>query len=114
MSRSRLPIAPLILAALVGLLRPAPAAAQIAYVSIKSTDEMLADFRYLAPVFGQPGVVKQLDAVIGADNKGLTGIDRRRSLGLYVVWPEKITKLDELNFPVVGFVPISDEKAFFK
>jgi hypothetical protein len=114
MSRSRLPIVTLLLAVLVVLLRPVPAPAQIAFVSIKSTDEMLADFRYLAPVFGQSAAVKQLDAVIGADNKGLTGIDRRRPLGLYVLWPEKITKLDELNFPVVGFVPITDEKAFFK
>src|SRR5690348_1017505 len=109
MSRSRLPIVTVILATLIGLVRPAPAAAQIAYVSIKSTDEMLADFRYLAPVFGQSGIVKQLDGVIGADNKGLTGIDRRRPLGLYVLWPEKITKLEELNFPVVAFVPITDE-----
>src|SRR5262245_57244291 len=102
MVRSRLPLATLVLTVVASLAHPAPAPAQIAYVGIKSTDEMLADFRYLAPVFGQQDAVKQLDAVIGADNKGLEGINRGRPLGVYVLWPEKIGKLDELNFPVVG------------
>ena len=44
----------------------------------------------------------------------LNALDRGKPLGLYVLWPEKVDKLEELAFPVVFFAPVADEKRFLE
>src|SRR5262249_8530574 len=47
-------------------------------------------------------------------NKKLDGLDRSKPLGLYVLWPKKIDKLEDLQFPVINFVPVTNDKLFLR
>ncbi len=100
------------LVALVAFLvvaRPAPA--QVAVVTARSAEAFLADFRYLAPFF-DARAARDLDTFLKetTGGKSLGGVDGKRPLGLYVNWPDKITDLESLEFPVVAFIPVEDEK----
>src|SRR5262249_16460108 len=44
----------------------------------------------------------------------LDGVDRKRSFGAILHWPEKGSVPTSLDLPVVYFVPIADEKLFLK
>jgi hypothetical protein len=91
-----------------------PAKAQIAVITAKSAEAVLADFKYLAPLAGQKELVKEVDDFLkkeGGDDLW-KGVDAKRPLGAYVLWPEKIRDLDSLSFPVVYFVPVADQSHF--
>src|SRR5262249_51533151 len=44
--------------------------------------------------------------------KGLDGVDGKRPFGAYALWPDPADGVAALNFPVVAFVPVADEKRF--
>jgi hypothetical protein len=91
-----------------------PAKAQIAVVTAKSAEAVLSDFKYLAPLAGQKELVKEVEDFLkkeGGDDLW-KGVDAKRPLGAYLLWPEKIRDLDSLSFPVVYFVPVADEARF--
>jgi hypothetical protein len=99
----------------VASLGPAvPARAQVAVISGKSPEAVLSDFKYLAALAGQKDLVKEVDDFLkkkGGDDLW-KGVDAKRPLGAYVLWPDKIRDLDSLSFPVVYFVPVADEARF--
>jgi hypothetical protein len=104
-----------VLAALVSLSAFQPAQAQVAFVSAKSADVLLANFRHFAQLVGHADAVKKLDAFLAlVGEKSLDALDRKRPLGMYVLWPDRIGKLEDLTFPFVFFVPVSDEKRFLE
>src|SRR5262249_6213740 len=103
-----------LLMTVVALLGARPVSAQVAVVTGKSVEEVSADFKYLAPILEQESIVKQVEAFIQekTDGKGLDGVDTKQPFGVYVNWPDKTNDLSPWNFPVVYFVPVTDEKRF--
>jgi hypothetical protein len=103
-----------LLAAAVSLALAAPAPAQIAVVTIRSPQALLADFRYIAPLVNAEPAVAQLDAFLTMHPrlKSLDGVDANRPCGLYVNWPDNERDVTDFKFPVVFFVPVTDEKKF--
>lgn len=111
--------AALLLTLSAALAAPAPAApapadtGPVAHVSIRSADDLLADFRYLAPLVGQEMLPDQLDGLMTLTGvRKLDGVDRKKPFGVYVLWPEKVAKPEDLGPTPVVFAPISDERAF--
>lgn len=114
MPRLRSQAFPWLLAAAAVLAPAVPARAQVVVVTARSVEGLLADVRYLAPLVGQDERIKQLDAFLKAatGDKGLDGVDGKRPFGFYVNWPDKVTDLNSLSLPTVGFLPVTDEAKF--
>ncbi len=114
MIRTRPPIPALSLAAVLLLMLAVPARAQIAVVTIRSLSAVQADFRYIAPLVKAEAQVQQLDAYLKEHPrlKALDGLDANKPCGLYVNWPDNEKDVEAFNFPVVFFVPVTDEKKF--
>jgi hypothetical protein len=91
-----------------------PASAQVAAVTVKSVDGLLADFKYLAPFVGQEGLVPQAEAFLATAGWGLEGVDRQRLVGAYLHLPENLAALESFDVPLVLFVPVADEKGLLK
>jgi hypothetical protein len=102
------------LAAALVLMPAAPADAQIAVVTVRSVNGVLADFRYIAPLIKAEAQVQQLDAFLKEHPrlKALEGLDANKPCGLYVNWAENPKDVEDFNFPVVFFLPVTDEKKF--
>lgn len=112
MLRRKVIVAGAILALATSLMEVPTASAQVASVTVKSVDDLLADFKYLAPLAGQAERVKQVEAFLKEKTGGirLEGVDRKRPFGACVLVPEKLPDLASLGNPVVFFVPVADEK----
>jgi len=102
------------LAVFISLLTAPLANAQIAVVSARSVDAVLADSRYIARLVGQDAQAKQIEGLLKPflGGKNGTGLDTKRPFGAYAVWPEKLGGLESLGKSVVFFVPVADEKRF--
>jgi hypothetical protein len=89
-------------------------AAPVAVVSVKSVDALLAEAKYLATLSGEEDRVKQVESFVTAllGQEGLDAVARTRPLGAFVRWPEKAKDLQSMSVPVIGFVPVADEKRF--
>lgn len=112
MSRLTARFASVLMVAAAGLVAAPFAQAQIAFVSVKSADAGLSDFRFLAPLVGHKDRVKELNDFLDKANGKLDGVETKKPFGLYVNWPAKITDFQSLEFPVLFYLPIGDEKQF--
>jgi hypothetical protein len=99
----------LIAAGSFAVARPAPAQT-IAVATVKSVDVLQSDVRYVLKLAGQEELAKQLGALMEAvtGDKGIAGIDTKRSIGLYVNLPKRAAEQPA----AVVFVPITDEESF--
>ncbi|MCI0379256.1 MAG: hypothetical protein L0215_16730 [Gemmataceae bacterium] len=83
-----------------------PVAAQHWVLSAKSADDLLAAYRYAAPLVGPAAQLEVLEQFLKAKPLAKLGIDATRPLGLY----------DDLNekedFTAVGFIPLTQPKLF--
>jgi hypothetical protein len=113
MLRSRWPIVGgLVIAA--ALLYPQPGQAQIVTATGRSVEELLTDFRYLAPFVGQAKLAQTVDRFL-KDRTGalaLKGVDMKRPVALFGYWPEKVTDLWSFDLHEVYLVPVTDDKQF--
>jgi hypothetical protein len=102
------------LAVFISLLAAPLANGQIAVVSARSVDAVLADSRYIARLVGQDAQAKQVEGLLKPflASKNGSGLDAKRPFGAYAVWPEKVGGLESLGKSVVFFVPVADEKRF--
>jgi hypothetical protein len=99
--------------AAASLLRPAARGQEpVIVVKARSGDDLVAAFRYLAPLLGEKGAPKAFDGWVAAvaGKKGLAGVfHMSKPLGLYAAWD---TKENQPANPVF-VLPVADEKAFF-
>jgi hypothetical protein len=88
----------------------ASAAAQVASVTLQSLDGWLDAARYSLTMAGHEEQAKQLDGLLEAvlQSDGFKGIDTKKPLGVYL--PKFL--VNPTKPPLVGFVPITQEKEF--
>jgi len=74
-------------------------------VAFSGYDELLGDIGFLGTLGGNPQLAKAPEAmlVLATQGKGLAGLDKSKPWGLVV-------QTDGQQFPVVGFVPVTDLK----
>jgi hypothetical protein len=86
----------------------------VAYVSVRSADAGWEAFKHLAPLLGEEGWPKAVEAFLRLRTGGvaLDGLDGKRPLGAYLLWPADLHDLASFKAPVVLFAPVSDEKKF--
>jgi hypothetical protein len=100
------------LAASVSLLPASAARGQALVVSVRSADSLLADAQYLISLAAGAEQARQFDSFV----KGLlaaggeTGVEMGKPFGLYMHWPKGLVENGFTPIPVVGFLPVSNEK----
>src|SRR5436189_4641273 len=81
-------------------------------VRLRSVNDLVDKFEYVAGLAGKEDAVKQvreLIKVLSADGKGIEGIDPKKPIGGYA------TLVKELETsPFVGMIPIADEEQLLK
>jgi hypothetical protein len=86
----------------------------VAYIAVPSTSAGLAAFRHLAPLASKAERVVAYEAFLRlrTGDKGLAGLDEKRPLGAFLLWPMDPRDLFSARAPVVAFVPVQGEKPF--
>jgi hypothetical protein len=85
----------------------------VAYVAVRTADAGLEAFKYLAPLMDKEYSPAALEAFLRLRTGGdLEGLDRRRPLGAYLLWPADLRELASFKAPVVLFAPVTDQKKF--
>ena len=79
----------------------------VVVVSISGYDELMADIEFVGKLGDKPGLTKQLELMLTmmTGGKGLAGLDKAKPWGA-------LLQTDGQGFPVIGFVPVTDLKAF--
>jgi hypothetical protein len=88
-----------------------PARAQVAVVTVQSVDALLGDAKYILKVAGREDLAKTLEGVVaalGPGGQGLTGLDMKRPLGLYVNMPKEVGGLPTGAI----FIPVTKDTEF--
>jgi hypothetical protein len=89
-----------------------PAFSQIAVVSVRSVEDLLANARELATLSREQERFQTVEAFLHLQTKDLDGVDRQRPLGVYMVWPEKNGAPAFEHPEEILVVPIVEEKRF--
>jgi hypothetical protein len=92
--------------------QPAKAAEPTVEVRVRSVNDLLDRFEYVAGLFGQDEPAKQFRALVqqlSAEGTGIEGVDPKRPFGLYAT----VTQ-DVVDSPVVVMVPIADRDRFLQ
>lgn len=79
-------------------------------VRLRSVNDLVDKFEYVAGLAGKEDAVKQvreLIKVLSADGKGIEGIDPKQPMGAYVTFAKEVE-----NSPIVVMVPIADKDQF--
>jgi hypothetical protein len=86
----------------------------VAYVAVRSADGAREAFEHLAPLAGKESWPAAVEAFLRLRTGGvsLDGLDGKRPLGAYLLWPADLHDLVSFKAPVVLYAPISDEKKF--
>jgi hypothetical protein len=90
---------------------PPPRFGPVVAVTAASADDLVASFRYLAPLVGEQALVKCLDGFL-AKGKALEGLVRTRPCGALVYLKQKTNSLDSLEESLLLLFPVSNEKQF--
>ena len=94
-----------------GLAAAQPKAAEpTVEVRLRSVDDLVTRFEYVAGLAGQEGLAGQVRDFIKAittDGKGIEGIDPKKPIGVYATLDTDIA-----TSPVIVLVPVLDEKTF--
>src|SRR5438128_590654 len=94
-----------------GLASAQPAAPTVE-VRVRSVNDLVARFEYVAGLVGKDNEAKQVREVLkvlAADGKGLEGVDPDKPIGAYVTLAKEVE-----TSPFVVMVPIADEKRFLQ
>ena len=98
---------------LAGVASAAPKAARpTVEVRLRSVNDLVDKFEYVAPLVGQENAVEQVREFIkmlSTDGKGIEGVDPKQPSGAYATVAKDIG-----NSPVVVMIPIADETQFLK
>ncbi len=79
-------------------------------VRLRSVNDLVDKFEYVAGLAGKDDAVKQvreLIKVLSADGKGIEGIDPKQPIGAYVTLAKDVE-----NSPIVVMIPIADKDQF--
>src|SRR5436305_5919976 len=81
-------------------------------VRLRSVNDLVDKFEYVAGLAGKEDAVKQvreLIKVLSADGKGIEGIDPKKPMGAYATLAKEVE-----TSPFVVMIPIADEDQFLK
>ncbi len=111
MRRSHSQMVVVMLAAVTISVLALPVHAQTFVVNVRSWDALMADYLYMAELFGRgPNAKKELDEFVRANSggKGVAWLDPGKPFGAYADLPDQIGTLPAY----VIFLPLADEKTF--
>lgn len=95
-----------------GLASAQPNAGPTVEVRLRSVNDLVDKFEYVAGLAGKEDAVRQvreLIKVLSADGKGIEGIDPKKPIGVYATLAKEIE-----TSPFVVMLPIADEEQFLK
>ncbi|MBN9117692.1 MAG: hypothetical protein J0I06_00725 [Planctomycetes bacterium] len=95
-----------------GLASAQPAAGPTLEVRLRSVNDLVTTFEYVAGLAGKEDAAKQvreLVKVLSADGKGIEGVDPKKPIGAYATLNKEVE-----TSPFVVMLPIADEDRFLK
>jgi hypothetical protein len=110
--RFRLLAAVAVLFLATGLASAQPNGGPTVEVRLRSVNDLVDKFEYVAGLAGKEDAVKQvreLIKVLSAEGKGIEGVDPKKPIGVYATLAKEIE-----TSPFVFMIPIADEEQFLK
>lgn len=95
-----------------GLASAQPNAGPTVEVRLRSVNDLVDKFEYVAGLAGKEDAVKQvreLIKVLSAEGKGIEGVDPKKPIGVYATLVKEVE-----SSPFVVMIPIADEEQFLK